>query len=469
MASTPYGTTNELTTLASSSNPLGRSNSSPDASVVDTTTNNFASIMRRQAYERLDSSLLDRANPPFNTGSAGRLMDGMPPVSRGYIRRNIYDPNDPTSRYRLYFMYNPADIQRNYVAYIEQQALDPFNTIYGSNNLVAPPGILDFSFDLFFDRQTENATGTIPRGVMTDQEYFDLVVRGLVPDGQSPQLQDSGIMMINPRNITVVFGPQLSVQGRPYRASIQYQKFDRRMTPTRMTITLSMKVVYFGPQRSDFSFASSQTENTFSATIPYNQVYNLSYSTTEVDVPDVEIGTSINIVNQGGGPINASIEALQGQNLDMRIKALRIAETLGESRYPYVYGKEDPSIGFDCSGLVWWAYVNACGLEGAKFALGVSGRPATTHLMQGAINRGTLIAGGVSSGDLSITALENIAQPGDLLCGTGHVAFVAEVLSSQRKIRTYESYPAQGPGHEDFSYQSIIGANNYHSCIIRPI
>jgi hypothetical protein len=366
-------------------------------------------------------------------------------------------------------MYNPADIQRNYVAYIEQQALDPFNTIYGSNNLVAPPGILDFSFDLFFDRQTENATGTIPRGVMTDQEYFDLVVRGLVPDGQSPQLQDSGIMMINPRNITVVFGPQLSVQGRPYRASIQYQKFDRRMTPTRMTITLSMKVVYFGPQRSDFSFASSQTENTFSATIPYNQVYNLSYSTTEVDVPDVEIGTSINIVNQGGGPINASIEALQGQNLDMRIKALRIAETLGESRYPYVYGKEDPSIGFDCSGLVWWAYVNACGLEGAKFALGVSGRPATTHLMQGAINRGTLIAGGVSSGDLSITALENIAQPGDLLCGTGHVAFVAEVLSSQRKIRTYESYPAQGPGHEDFSYQSIIGANNYHSCIIRPI
>ena len=465
MASTPYGTTNELTTLASSSNPLGRSNASPDASVVDTTTSNFASIMRRQSYERLDSSLLDKSNPPFNTGSAGRLMDGMPPVSRGYIRRNIYDPNDPTSKYRLYFMYNPADIQRNYVAYIEQQALDPFNTIYGSNNLVAPPGILDFSFDLFFDRQTENATGTIPRGVMTDQEYFDLVVRGLVPDGQSPQMQDSGIMMINPRNITVVFGPQLSVQGRPYRASIQYQKFDRRMTPTRMTITLSMKVVYFGPQRSDFAFASSQTENTFSATIPYNQVYDLSYSTTEVDVPDVEIGSNITF-NTGGSP---SIEAIQGQNLDMRIKALRIAESLGESRYIYNYGHADTSTGFDCSGLVWWAYVNACGLEGAKFALGVSGRPDTNAFMAGALNRGTLIAGGVSRGDLSVTALENIAQPGDLLCGTGHIAFVAEVLASQRKIRTYESYPAQGPGHEDFSYESIIGANNYHSCIIRPI
>jgi len=330
MASTPYGTTNELTMLASSSSPLGRSNASPDASVVDTTTDNFASIMRRQSYERLDSSLLDKANPPFNTGTAGRLMEGMPKISRGYIRRNIYDPNDPTSKYRLYFMYNPADIQRNYVAYIEQQALDPFNTIYGSNNLVAPPGVLDFSFDLFFDRQTENATGTIPRGVMTDQEYFDLVVRGLVPDGQSPQLQDSGIMMINPRNITVVFGPQLSVQGRPYRASIQYQKFDHRMTPTRMTITLSMKAVYFGPQRSDFAFASSQTENTFSATIPYNQVYDLSYQTTEVDVPDVEIGSSTNIVNQGGSNIQPSIEAIAGQNLEMRIKALRIAEALGE-------------------------------------------------------------------------------------------------------------------------------------------
>ena len=281
MAKTPYGTTNELVMLGTSSSPLGRSNSSPDASTVDTTTNNFSSIIRRQSYERLDDSLLNRSNPPFNTGSAGRLMDGMPQISRGYIRRNIYDPNDPTSNYRLYFMYNPADIQRNYVAYIEQQALDPFNTIYGSNNLIAPPGILDFSFDLFFDRQTENATGTIPRGVMTDQEYFDLVVRGLVPDGQSPALQDSGIMMINPRNITVVFGPQLSVQGRPYRASIQYQKFDHRMTPTRMTITLSMKAVYFGPQRSDFAFASSQTENTFAATIPYDESikYNIDYDT----------------------------------------------------------------------------------------------------------------------------------------------------------------------------------------------
>ena len=89
--------------------------------------------------------------------------------------------------------------------------------------------------------------------------------------------------------------------------------------------------------------------------------------------------------------------------------------------------------------------------------------------MAGALTKGTLIAGGVSRGALSVTALESIAQPGDLLCGTGHVAFVAEMLASQRKIRTYESYPAQGPGHEDFSYESIIGANNYHSCLIRPI
>jgi len=73
-------------------------------------------------------------------------------------------------------MYNPEAIQRDYVAYIEQQALDPFNTIYGANNLVAPPGILNFQFSLFFDRQTENANGSMPRGVLEDYDYFDLVI-----------------------------------------------------------------------------------------------------------------------------------------------------------------------------------------------------------------------------------------------------------------------------------------------------
>jgi murein DD-endopeptidase MepM/ murein hydrolase activator NlpD len=195
-------------------------------------------------------------------------------------------------------MYNPTNIQRDYVAYLEQQALDPFNTIYGSNNLVAPPGILDFSFELMFDRQIENANGSMPRGVLEDFDYFDLVVRGVVPDVQGPHLQDNGIMMINPRNVTIVFSSQLSVQGRPYRAAVQYTKFDHNMVPIRMVISISMKVFYFGKVREDFKFASTQQEATYAATVQYEQTtvqfeaVELSDLTTEgISFPEGESPT----------------------------------------------------------------------------------------------------------------------------------------------------------------------------------
>ena len=76
-------------------------------------------------------------------------------ILRGYIRRAEYDVKDEMSKARLYFMYNPEYITREYVSYLEQSALDPFNTVYQSGNLIAPPSIMNFSFELFFDRQEE--------------------------------------------------------------------------------------------------------------------------------------------------------------------------------------------------------------------------------------------------------------------------------------------------------------------------
>lgn len=289
---------NKFSPSAVTASTLGQSTPTPD---TDTTTRkianqNFSSLMRNNAYQRLDESAMAKQNPPFNYGSAGRLFNPIsegasPRISRGYIRRSASNKLDPTDGYRLYFMYNPTSIQRDYVAYLEQQALDPFNTIYGSNNLVAPPGILDFSFELMFDRQIENANGAMPRGVLEDFDYFDLVVRGVVPDAQGPHLQDNGIMMINPRNVTIVFSPQLSVQGRPYRAAVQYTKFDHNMIPIRMTIAISMKVFYFGKIREDFKFAATQQESTFAATVNYAQetiqyeVVPLDTITTNISAP----------------------------------------------------------------------------------------------------------------------------------------------------------------------------------------
>ena len=139
--------------------------------------------------------------------------------------------------------------------YLDQGALDPFNTVFQSGNLVAPPSMLNFSFELFFDRQ-EEAMAAGNRGVMVDMEYFDLVVRNVKPGGAAANnmLPDNGIMMVNPRDITVVFSPEITVQGRPLNASVTYERFTYKMVPTRMRINLQMRVVYFGPQREITTF-----------------------------------------------------------------------------------------------------------------------------------------------------------------------------------------------------------------------
>ena len=103
---------------------------------------------------------------------------------------------------------------------------------------MAPPSVLDFSFELFFDRQ-EEATQTNHPGVYVDYQFFDMVVRNVVPSDPnqaSNTLPDNGVMMVNPRDITVVFSPQFTVQGRPLNARVSFEKFTHRMIPTRMRI-----------------------------------------------------------------------------------------------------------------------------------------------------------------------------------------------------------------------------------------
>ena len=483
-----YVTTNEFVPTLVVSDPNGRSTTNPDLA-FDTllaSERNFSNLLKRHAYDRLNDSPLARSNPPFDTGSAGRLTSlvtsgsggNSPQISRGYIRRSNLNSSDPTDGYRLYFMYNPEDIQRDYVAYIEQNALDPFNTIYGSNNLVAPPGILNFQFSLFFDRQTENANGSMPRGVLEDYDYFDLVVRGMVPGNQTNPIQDNGIMMINPRNITVVFGPQLSVQGRAFRASVQYQKFDHKMTPTRMVITMSMMVYYFGPLKEDFTFASSDTESTFEATIPYDE--NLQYEVTYTDVRDASLTDDVNLINASTGVTNASttlnnINAITGPlNGSARQKALQVAMSLGNSTVQYdqvrPISTSDRPTALDCSALVIWAY-NKAGVIEAIGQSPSSGRTST--LLDAGFRLGTVIAGAGSLVPFNDDFLANYLQPGDLILSKElHVAMVKEVRNG--RVYTYESAPpwrtvgAGGPRELNFSFGAIYGSPNFHTHAIRP-
>ena len=187
------------------------------------------------AYEWLNSSEVNAGytNPPFVSGAAGRLLPylqtktGAPArIQRGYIRRGEVEAGQDISKARLYFMYNPETITRDYVSYLDQTALDPFNTVYQSSNLVAPPSILDFSFSLFFDRQEEAMDAEHP-GVFVDYQFFDLVVRNVTPDDPNSTgntLPDNGVMMVNPREITVVFSQQTHRAGAtPQRSGELHQ------------------------------------------------------------------------------------------------------------------------------------------------------------------------------------------------------------------------------------------------------
>lgn len=484
MASSNYVTTNEFVPTSVTPSVQGRS-VTPQLNLnsYQISESNYSSIMRRHAYERLDNGIGVRSNPPFDMGVAGRLTSltessigkADPRILRGYIRRSGANGADPTSDYRLYFMFNPESIQRSYVAYLDQQALDPFNTIYGSNNLVAPPGILDFSFDLLFDRQAENANGTMPRGVLEDFDYFDLVVRGVVPEPGSPQMQDNGIMMVNPRNITVVFSPQLSVQGRPYSASVSYDKFDHNMRPVRMTIRLSMKAFYFGPVRQDYTFDSIKTDGIYTATIPYDESVKYTATVEEIKLANLELvnyTAGLTESDQGlsdtAGTIRAIGDVSNAPNALIRETALKQAEQLGESTVPYTHQRPaiNPEAGLDCSGLVIWAYRTVHAI--AALGQDDTGRGYTVSLMDAAARMGTYIAGAGTLIPLTPDFLANFVQRGDLLISREHVAFVAENLGNGQ-IRTYESTPFyNGPRHINFSYGALLGNPNYHTHVIRP-
>lgn len=243
------------------------------------------------ATERLISLELGNANPDFLLTHHYNRIPGATEgqIYRGYIRRSNPDAGDPTSNYRLYFMYNPEVIQRSYIAYLDQQALDPFNNTYGSGNMTAPPGILDFSFELLFDRQLEVAQDREHPGTKVDYDFFDLVVRGVVPDSNSSgnAIPDNGIMMVNPRNVTVVFGRDLTVHGRPYNASVTFEKFSHRMIPTRLRIMISMKVFYIGPIQTVPNFGMYDSDAVYAATVPYDE--SIKFTAESVNVTPIAI------------------------------------------------------------------------------------------------------------------------------------------------------------------------------------
>ena len=448
------------------------------------------------------------SNPPFIGGAAGRLIPGLrsadggvPRILRGYIRRAQYEAVDNSSRSRLYFMYNPETITRDYVSYLDQGALDPFNTVYQSGNLVAPPAVLDFNFELFFDRQEEAQQVDHP-GVYVDYQYFDLVVRNVVPsavDSTSNTLPDNGVMMVNPRDITVVFSPQFTVQGRPLNAQVSFEKFTHRMVPTRMRIALTMRAVYIGPVKdmTEYKAEVFQAETA----VPLDEYKAPDYIWNFNQLDDARQAAAQNNffgVFDGSGsvstnPVTATAsynnytnqaDLANDANNKIRVQALTAAQGMVDSGTTYSgagagAGRYAPHVSFDCSGLVTEAY-NQIG-QGA--AMGWTGHPGTGSILDNLDKTNWKNAkflplsanmwGQLSAGDLLIRKA-TASEQGHIkffmsLSGTNVVCFGAnghdahpQVGQSTSSIASHASYYGAirpMPLGQDMSYNANTGAS----------
>lgn len=459
-------------------------------------------LTQKLAYEWLNSHEVggSDANPPFTSGAAGRInpiLQGQR-ITRGYIRRASYDASDATSKSRLYFMFNPETIVRDYVSYLDQAALDPFNTVYGSNNLVAPPSFMNFRFDLFFDRQDEVSQDINNPGVFADYQFFDLVVRNVIPTDPNQvnnTLPDNGVMMVNPRDITVIFSPQLTVQGRPINAQVVFEKFSHRMTPIRMRISLEMRVVYIGPMRAPTEYTMETSTQNTTDSVASDDTAAFSFTRTGL----------IQAAGAGAGATGYALSAqpaatagLAGMadlsntpNAAIRMSALQWARDHVRDGYTQ-YDRSRRGSGVDpsgllrytdCSGLVWSAYdgismTTHMGWGGAvKHPTATDGMirsfpkgkiqkiltwdqsviPQTTTFFNDAKNRAKVLPGDLLYMDKTITGTE-----------VGHVAFFVG-WNTDGSLRVFDAAgAAKSPqvGERTISRKWLIKEYNH---IVRPV
>jgi hypothetical protein len=245
-------------------------------------------------YERLDwgdvsdfpdtPNKLSYRNPPFmGVGSTSTALNPMedvrstgmtapgPPhrILRGYIRPTRLvawsttapmTDADKASHARLYFMYNPASLNRDYMKYesslnLTAPASDPTQT--------SPFSQVTAQFSLIFDRQEEVAILPDHPGVLIDLAVFDLLIH---PQNDNPtpdnttvgtaamrapkEIGDVSLVVDTGKSLVVVFSPYITFTGTIMEASAQFQKFSHRMTPTRMEIVITMKILSAGQEPS---------------------------------------------------------------------------------------------------------------------------------------------------------------------------------------------------------------------------
>ena len=457
------------------------------APVGTTQTDTSARVTAQQAaLQQMLAAHPNGTNLAFDPGTLGdsSYLTDVPnqTITRGYIRRASPDSSDVMSAAQLNFMYNPEQVVRDYVSYLDQEALDPFNTVYQSGNLIAPPSFINFSFDLFFDRQVQTVQGVTPRGVLEDYDFFDIVVRNVAPGGGTTAVPDNGIMMVNPKDIMVVFSKDLSVQGRPTNARVTFEKFDNTMTPVRMTVSLTMIVTYFGPLRDAFTFDTSQAISAWEGTISYAQVYSEDVTQADVDAAQAaykkqaaDTATFLNAIPRtaswagaattGTGVAAVALPAsgkLATDTLALAMQNIHGATYSGGAPPPltaYTQGSGRTNLPFsgDCSGALWWCYNKL----GASLILHGSSGPANTDSIRqhGQSTGWKTMAIVCIPSQTSDAQLRSLVQAGDVLLrspNNGHCGIFHSWDATGWWIVHQTTPPHNGTAHQSISYMKTF-------------
>jgi len=263
-------------------------------------------------YERIDwsnavsgnaDSMTGISNPPFmGIGSSMTQIpgwmsgkDGAPAqrILRGYIRRVLQADltkiapiddkeghwKDLASNARLYFMYNPSDIQRQYLSFADTSNLQSINPSATQNADLPAFTALTVSLELFFDRQEEVGRFPDHPGVLIDLATFDALMdqrpldQGTVNKqydwykshinqalatsadgtGATPTYFQT-LTLNNAIQLAVIMSPNITFQGSIMEANALFQKFSSRMTPTRMTLSLTLLLTYIGRKLDPVSY-----------------------------------------------------------------------------------------------------------------------------------------------------------------------------------------------------------------------
>jgi hypothetical protein len=238
-------------------------------------------------YERFDwdKSIDARQyqNPAFvgigSTGKVPQWMQGdggaVKRILRGYMRRStVYPLSQPglsdqqkATNAKLYFMYNPSDVARQYVSYsvlAGQSSDNPDSAVNGGQQV---PALVTMNMELLFDRQEEVARFPNHPGVLVDLAVFDMLIGNNVTSYDDVMKRDidfgnagattavstpsagADTTTLKPGldiYITIIMSPSLVFEGKIMEASALFQKFSHRMTPTRMTLSVTLLLNYTG-------------------------------------------------------------------------------------------------------------------------------------------------------------------------------------------------------------------------------